>query len=231
VLGAVLLGIIVLFVSCSGGDDKKGQHPNAGSSSAKSKTPSSAPDTDPSFINDPGNGPALPDPSSIESQPPATAGGGDGATATLPPSAGVGANTNVTAPADGTCADTEIVLIPTPAVTTVKRGAPVDLSITIKNVGTRSCSRDVGSDPQELYLSIGARKYWSSDDCSTSNGNDVRAFGPGASRTYKITWNGRQSSSCASGQPAGPNPPPGQFQLRARLGTRVSDPVAITIVS
>jgi len=233
VLGAVLLGIIVLFVSCTG-DDKPNQRGKAAATTLPTPAPaSSSPESDPSFVDGVpgGGGPSLPDPGSLESQQPGDNGGGDSTTGSGQPTTGTGSNTNVTAPADGTCADSEISLVAIPAATTLKRGASVQLTLQVKNKGNRACSRDVGSDPQELYLDQGARKYWSSDDCGASKGNDVRQFVPGAERSYRITWNGLQSSSCASGLASGPAPPPGQFDLRARLGTLVSNPVAITILS
>jgi hypothetical protein len=168
-----------------------------------------------------GGGPSLPAPADLESQSP------DGTSGNT----GNGQNTNVTAPSDGSCADTELSLTATAAPATVKRGAPVDFTLTVKNVGTRTCSRDVGSGPQELYLDQGARKYWSSDTCNTTKGSDVRQFAPGEQRSYKMTWNGRQSSSCAGPTAAGPNPPPGQFDLRARLATLISQPFTLTIAA
>jgi hypothetical protein len=234
VLGAALLAIIVLFVSCSGGDDKTNQHGRAASSSSSTPTPthSSSPDDEPSFIDSvPGNGPSLPDPGSLQSQPPGGGTSTAGAGATGQPTSGTGTNTNVTAPTDGSCADNEMSTTPILATTTIKRGAPLNISLKIKNIGSRTCSRDVGADPQELYLDQGARKYWSSDDCNPATGHDVRQFAPGSERDYNITWNGHQSSSCANGAASGPNPPTGQFQLRARLGTLVSNPVTLTIVA
>ena len=234
VLGALLLGIIVLFVSCSGDDDgDKGQ----GSSSSQYPTPapgstdSSSPSTEPTFLEGvPGSGPKLPAPGEVQSQSPGTNGAATAPTLpTTTTAAGTGQNNNVTVPADGSCADTEIALTPVPSVTSVKRGSPVEIQLKIKNNSTRTCSRDVGPDPQELYLDQGARKYWSSDMCSTAKGSDVRQLRPGEELVYKVTWNGRQSNSCTSGSASGPNPPPGQFELRGRLGSLYSNPVAITI--
>lgn len=229
VLGAVLLGLIVLFVSCSGGDDDKGQKQGQTPSSNSSQLPTPAPGTpEPSFLDgQPGNnGPSLPAPGDLQTQP----GGSD---ETLPPTGGsgdaTGQNNNVTAPADGSCADGELAVTPIPASTNLKRGQSVQIELKIKNTSQRTCSRDVGADPQELYIDQGGRKYWSSDTCSTAKGGDVRQLPPGQELTYKVTWNGRQSSTCTGGSPAGPNPPPGQFELRARLGTLVSNPVALTI--
>ena len=232
VLGAVLLGIIVLFVSCSG-DDKKDPR-GQGASSSQKPTPApndSSPDPEPSFLDSapPGNGPTLPAPGDLESpgdNDPAASG-----VPTLGSGNGTGQNSNVNVPADGSCADSEMSVTPIPATTTIKRGTNVDLSMIIKNKGTRTCARDIGAASQELYIVNGARKYWSSDTCSTAQGNDLRQLRPGEERTFKVTWNGRQSNSCASGVASGPNPPPGQFQLLARLGTLVSSPVTLTIVS
>jgi hypothetical protein len=238
VLGAALLGIIVLFVSCSGGDDNKKANPQGKSASSSSSLPtpgpggSSSPDDEPSFVdNPPAGGPSLPDPAQVQSQQPGSSVGPGAGTSTTG-TGQTGTNTNVTAPADGSCADNELSIVPVPSATTIRRSAPaVDLTLKIKNIGNRTCSRDVGSDPQELYLSQGAQVYWSSDKCSPAGGHDVRQFAPGAERDYRITWNGRQSNSCAAGAAAGPVPPPGQFQLRGRLGTMVSNPVVLTFVS
>jgi hypothetical protein len=257
VLGAALLGIIVLFVSCSGGDDNGSPRGKSASNSSSLPTPApadgSAPEDDPSFVSPgSGGGPSLPDPGSLQSQQAGANGTGTGTngtgtngtgtngtgtngtgtngTGTNGTGNGSGTNTNVTAPTDGSCADTEMSVTPVPSSTTIQRGASVVLTIKIKNVGSRTCARDVGAGPQELYLDQGARKYWSSDDCNPATTNDVRQFAPGAERDYKITWNGRQSSSCSNGVAAGPNPPDGQFQLRARLGTLVSSPVVLTFV-
>jgi hypothetical protein len=52
---------------------------------------------------------------------------------------------------------------------------------------------------------------------------------PGAEFEYTVTWNGRQSSKCAGTLAAGPAPPPGLYEVRGRLGTKISEPVALTI--
>ncbi|MEU4239123.1 adhesin [Actinoplanes sp. NPDC026619] len=231
VLGAVLLGIIVLFVSCSGSGDDKGDQRGKGASPTSqlptpapaSATPSS---TEPTFLDGVpgGNGPSLPNLSDLESQDPGDDGSSNGTT-----TGGTGQNTNVTAPADGSCADTEMQLVPSAVPVVFKRGSTVELTLTVKNVGTRTCSRDVGADPQELYIDQGAFQYWSSDKCSTAKGGDVKSFAPGEARAYKVSWNGRQSNTCAGNAPSGPTPPQGKFELRARLGTMRSDPVTLTI--
>ncbi|MFC3740055.1 adhesin [Paractinoplanes deccanensis] len=237
-LGAVLLGIIVLFVSCSGNDDK--DNPKGTSSSQlPTPAPASSPTTEPSFLDGApgGNDPSLPAPGDIESpsqdpqqpqQPTATGPTLPANTATV---AG-GQNSNVDVPAGATaCTDQEMQVTPVPARTQLKRGESVEIQLKIKNTSSRTCSRDVGADPQELYIDSGAFKYWSSDTCSTAKGSDVRQLTAGQELVYRVTWNGRQSSSCSNGAPSGPTPPKGQFQLWGRLGTLVSQPVALTMTS
>src|SRR5262245_57141494 len=89
VLGAALLGIIVLFVSCSG-DDKDGQR-GAGAPTSQYPTPApetTSPEAEPSFLDGVpgGNGPSLPALGDLQSTPP----GADD-------NNGGGQNTNVTA--------------------------------------------------------------------------------------------------------------------------------------
>ena len=227
-LGALLLVVIAFFVSC-GGDDNDADRGSGTSSQAPTPAPAdSVPEEEPSFSDaEPGAGPSLPAPEDLLSQQPNPNPGA------VNPSAGAnptGNNANVTAPADGSCADQELSVTPVPATTTAKRGAPVVIRLKIKNISTRSCTRDLGAGAQELYLDQGARKYWSSDTCSADRSTNQQRMQPGSEFEYAVTWNGRQSSKCTAGLPAGPAPPPGTYELRGRLGTKVSEPVALTIV-
>ena len=232
-LGALLLGVIVLFVSCSDGGDEpdRGRGQGAASSGSPVPAPPATPTDDPSFSDvGPPGGPSLPAPNEIDSNQPSLGDGPGAATAKASQNPD-GTNANITAPNGAMCGDTEMSVTPVPAATTVKRGTPVTIRLKIKNIGTRQCNRDVGADPQEIYIDQGARKYWSSDTCSAAHSSNVQAFAPGAEREYSVTWNGRQSSKCAGGLAAGPVPIPGQYEVRGRLGTKVSNPVVLTIAA
>jgi hypothetical protein len=246
VLGALLLGIIVLFVSCSGGGDDKKRGTGA-SSAAPIKPPSASvtPEDEPSFT-DPGPGagnPSLPDPGDLTAS---GAGANPPAGANPNPSAGAGVNggdddpdgtqnggndANVNAAAGGTCTDAEMSVTPIPAATTVKRGASVAVRLKIKNISARTCTRDVGADLQELYIGQGASRVWSSDTCSTVKGSEVRSFPPNQELEYNVTWNGKQANKCTAGLAAGTAPPAGQYEVRFRLGAKVSAPVALTVTA
>jgi hypothetical protein len=231
VLGVLLLIVIALFVSC-GGEDDGNQRGNGASSQAPTPVPAgSTPDEEPSFSDaQPGGGPSLPAPEDLVSQPPGANGQSDPNAQSSAGTNATGTNANVTAPA-GACTDQEVSVTPVPAVTAAKRGAPVVIRLKIKNVGARPCTRDLGAGAQELYMDQGARKYWSSDTCSTDRGTNLRQMRSGAEYEYTVTWNGRQSSKCTAALPGGPAPPPGTYEIRGRLGTKVSQPVAMTIVS
>ncbi len=231
VLGALLLGIIALFMACSH-DDKAPSTKNASSSqyptpapaskSAATPSGSASPADDGLLDSAPPGGQAYPDP--VQSQ------GTDGDSGLLPTGNPTnGTNTNVNGQQGNACSDAEISVTPVPAGTSVKRGANLAITLQIKNIGSRTCTRDVGADPQELYLEQGAQKFWSSDKCSTAKGSDVQTFKPGDQRIYNITWNGRQSTACSGSAASGPAPSAGQYELRGRLDTIVSNPVVLTI--
>jgi hypothetical protein len=131
--------------------------------------------------------------------------------------------------AAGSCTDAEMSVTPVPSQTSFERGVTIELRFKIKNISDRTCSRDVGADPQELYIKLGAQKIWSSDTCGTARGSDVQSFPPNIEHEYRITWNGRQSTRCENGLANGPYPEPGEYQLFGRLGTKLSDPVKLTI--
>jgi hypothetical protein len=227
VLGALLLLVIVFFVSCTGGDDDKRGATGTGASQNPTPAPAdSEPEEEPSFSDaQPNGGPSLPAPEDLQS--PGT-NPDPGANPSAP--ANTGNNANVTVPANGTCSDQEVSVTPQPASPSVKRGTPVVIRLKIKNISARTCTRDLGAGAQELYLDQGARKYWSSDTCSADRSANPTRMVPGSEYEYTVTWNGRQTNKCQAALPAGPAPPPGHYELRGRLGTKVSEPVALAIV-
>lgn len=239
-LGAILLTVIVLFVSCSGGDDAKhGQ----GTSSSQYPTPApakSSPDTSPSFLTAApgGGGPALPQPGDVTPTATGSAAGtgtgsgtGTGTGGANGTGSGTNGNVNATAPTGDTCTDAELSVTPVPATTSTKRGTPLAIQIKIKNIGTRTCNRDLGAGAQELYIDQGAQKVWSSDTCSTNNDSDVKSLPAGTERDFAVTWNGHSDAQCQGDQASGPVPAAGAYQIRTRVSTKVSDPVTLAVVA
>ncbi|AGZ46520.1 hypothetical protein AFR_41330 [Actinoplanes friuliensis DSM 7358] len=237
VLGALLLGVIVLFVSCSGGDDDTKKRGGSGSVSSQGPTPapgaSTPDDPEPSFT-DPGPGagnPSLPDPGDLTATGPASKPSAGAGTDPNDPAGDDTTDANIAAAAGGTCTDAEMSVTPVPSTTTVRRGAPLAIRLKIKNISARTCTRDVGADLQELYIEQGVQKMWSSDTCSTVKGSEVRSFPPNGEREYNVTWNGKQANKCSAGLAAGTAPAAGEYSLRGRLGAKVSAAVALDITA
>ncbi|HET8642610.1 MAG TPA: hypothetical protein VFM37_11775 [Pseudonocardiaceae bacterium] len=151
-----------------------------------------------------------------------------GPVVTADPTSSASASADVTsAPASGECADAEISVMPSTAgnKTQLARGEAITLYLRIRNVGTRTCSRDVGADQQELRISQGAQVLWSSDQCGGAKGSSVQPLPPGEQLEFNVLWNGRASTNCQTR----PLPNPGTYQLYARVGTKASPPVTLTI--
>jgi hypothetical protein len=133
------------------------------------------------------------------------------------------------APAAGSCTDAEIKLTPVPNQTTFPAGQTIAIRFKIKNESTRTCTRDVGADLQEIYIKFGASTVWSSDTCGGATGTDPQPFAPNFEREYTVAWNGRLSTTCANGLANGKVADPGEYQLIGRLGTDLSSPVKLTL--
>ncbi|MET8909301.1 hypothetical protein [Micromonospora sp. NPDC004551] len=230
VFGAGLLFLIVLLYSCTGTDKNSGAPTGnqGGSPSAAAPGPTGS-------LLTPQSGSPSPTPGDSGGGSGTTTGGGSGANNGGGTGTDNGGGTNDGgAPAapvadDGTCADSEIQVTPAALPATAQRGTVVTLRLRIKNISERTCSRNVGADLQELYIKAGAAKVWSSDTCGTGKGSDVQSFTPNFERSYELGWNGRDTSRCANGVAAGPYAPIGTYQVFARVGTKLSEPVKLTI--
>lgn len=211
VLGALLLFLIVAVYSCSGpGQSDAAQQPTS------SPTPSAA-----------SRGP---DPTATVLTP--QTGAPPTTEATEVPSATAPAETEqTTAVGSGACTDAEMKVTPVPSQTSVQRGVTITIRLKIKNIGNRTCSRDVGADLQEVFVKQGAQKIWSSDTCGTAKGSDPESFTPNFEREYQVAWNGKDATKCANGVANGPVPPAGDYQLLGRLGTKLSETVKLTLTA
>lgn len=209
VLGALLLFLMVLIYSCSG---PGGSAENTGASGS-SPTPAS-----PTVLTPETGAP----PTTEEALPPESA-DPPGTTEPAP-------EQPATAAAAGdACTDAEISVIPVPSQNAPKVGVTIELRLKIKNVSGRTCRRDVGADLQEIYIKLGAQPIWSSDKCGTAKGSKVESLTPGFELEYQVAWNGRDSSRCANGVADGEHPQPGEYQLFGRVGSKVSNPVKLTV--
>ncbi|MBY8873171.1 hypothetical protein K7640_15150 [Micromonospora sp. PLK6-60] len=254
VLGAGLLFLIVLLYSCQGSDP--GGTPEGRGTPTPGATGTAAPDPTGSVLTPQSGGPGGSGNSGDSGSNGGTGSNGgsgtnggtgsnggsgtDGGSGTNDGSTGGsgtndgstgGSGTGNVAPVadEGTCTDAEISVRATAQPAEATQGNRVDLTLVIKNSSSRTCNRDVGADAQELFVKAGAAKVWSSDTCGTGRGSEVRSLVPNAERSYTITWNGRDTSRCASGLAAGPYAPAGTYEVFARVGTKLSEPVQLVV--
>ncbi|WJK41171.1 hypothetical protein O7608_01550 [Solwaraspora sp. WMMA2056] len=237
VLGAVLMLLFIVVYSCNGSDRS-----GVGGGPTPTPTPSGeilTPTTGSPPADDGGDdgasGGGTGDAGGTGDGGTGDGGTGDGgATGGQPPAAGggdPGLPQAPVGPSAGACTDDELLLTASASPASAQRGVTLALRLRVQNAGSRTCDRDVGADPQELYLKRGAELIWSSDTCGSARGTDVQTFGPGTARDYQVSWNGRAASTCANDVAAGDHLAAGEYQLFARLGSKVSEPFVVTITN
>ena len=156
-------------------------------------------------------------PAAESSAPPATAPAADATEAAGAPAA------SGDAPA---CSPGQIVLEPVSDKSAYGPGELPQISMTITNSGRDDCSIDLGSAHQELVVSSGDDRYWSSKDCQV-NGTDqlvVVAAGETLS-TPPIAWD-RTRSSVDTCDSAALDPVPAggaSYRLSVSVGDVTSD--------
>jgi hypothetical protein len=127
------------------------------------------------------------------------------------------------------CVDKDLALVALVENDTYRVGRQPRFKLSVTNSSARPCLRDVGSGQQELWVTSGTKKLWSSDHCSPNRGSDLRTIYAGEKLTYWLTWSARTSEvGCPKSHS---DVGAGTYQLTARLGTLVSKPVPFTITS
>jgi hypothetical protein len=218
VVGALLIVVLALFYTFGGSSNT----PAGAQTTVDSTTAAVTPDTTPTVLT-----PIItdnkPDKDPDDEVPPTAF--------TLPTTGPTGSPAAAEAPVSGPCADSEIQVTASPASSKVPAGKPVDFTIKFRNIGKRSCNRDIGADAQELKLFDGEKVIWSSDDCNARHGSDVRKFAPDDAVAFTLTWNGRRSRSGtgATNCSTAPVPAIGTYALQGRLETAVSALVALRL--
>ncbi len=154
--------------------------------------------------------------------------------ADISPATPLSSSAPATAPAS-VCTDKDVkvfpVISPTSSTTTrLQYGGTFDIKLEIKNTSTRTCTRDVGSVAEEIYIMRGKTKIWSSDDCGSApfKAHDERSFKPGVLIYADVKWSSFAITphDCKRGtSPAAV----GTYQLFARVGSKVSEPVTFKI--
>jgi len=106
-------------------------------------------------------------------------------------------------------------------------GSTPRLRMTIENTSSTPCTRDIGAAQNELLITSGTARVWSSDDCSPGGGSQVVTMAPGQSYSVAVTWLGKLSAKgCPANQPAATK---GTYKLTGRNGDLTSAPAVFAL--
>lgn len=92
------------------------------------------------------------------------------------------------------CADNSIGVSATTDSSTYPVGATPRLTLTIQNIGSFACTRDIGPKANALTITTGGFPVWSSDACNASKTTKLSVLEAGEKVASSITWDGRVSS-------------------------------------
>lgn len=128
---------------------------------------------------------------------------------------------------DDLCLDQDILVEAGSELPIYPVGSTPTLTLTIINIGTVECRRDVGPGANELKIELQGQVLWSSDDCNPSEASDIVSLKRGDEFTTQLMWDGRTSEEgCPSDQPL---VEAGEYTVVGRNGTIESLPTAIRL--
>ncbi|MGW2213799.1 hypothetical protein ACWCSD_02325 [Nonomuraea sp. NPDC001684] len=88
--------------------------------------------------------------------------------------------------------------------------------VTLVNTGPVMCTADVGPRAMEIRITSGADRIWSTADCVSGVGTEVRELQRGIPYVRTLEWDRRRSSTDCRSSPA--SALPGTYVATARMG-------------
>ncbi|MET8862209.1 hypothetical protein ABZW11_04540 [Nonomuraea sp. NPDC004580] len=95
-------------------------------------------------------------------------------------------------------------------------GARPSFLVTLVNTGSVMCTADVGPRAMEVRITSGSDRIWSTADCVSGEGTDVRQLQRGVPYVRSLEWDRRRSSSDCRATP--PSALPGTYVAMVRMG-------------
>lgn len=89
--------------------------------------------------------------------------------------------------------------------------------VTLVNTGPVMCTADVGPRAMEIRITSGADRIWSTADCVSGVGTEVRELQRGVPYVRSLQWDRRRSSADCRSTPAAALP--GTYVATARMGS------------
>jgi hypothetical protein len=125
------------------------------------------------------------------------------------------------------CTNAQIKVKVTTDAPTYPAGQDPKFTLTVTNISDTPCLRDVGSAAEELVVTSGDTRIWSSDDCNPPGTPSVQLLKPGQPDPVTVPW-GRTLSQpgCPTGQPAAD---PGTYKVSGRVGDKDSAPAVFQL--
>ena len=125
------------------------------------------------------------------------------------------------------CADADILVEATAEQAIYPLGSTPTLTLTVTNIGTRPCKRDVGPRANELKITSGDWQVWSSDDCNPSEEKDIITLDRGDAFQTQLVWDGYVSEAgCPVNEPMAEA---GEYSIIGRNGNVESAPSALRL--
>ena len=125
------------------------------------------------------------------------------------------------------CKDSAITVTASTDAASYPVGSTPRLRMRIQNTSDTACKRDVGAAMNELVITSGSTRVWSSDDCNTAGTAQVATLQPGQSYSVSVTWLGRLSAKgCPADQPLAQQ---GSYKLVGRNGDITSTPAVFAL--
>jgi hypothetical protein len=101
------------------------------------------------------------------------------------------------------------------------------LRLVVTNVSKQPCVRDLDAARQEIVVwGPGGSRLWSSNDCSTARGVDLRTLVPAQPVVFAVTWAGRTTVPGCTGVRT--TVPPGSYNLLTRVDDVISPATPFT---
>jgi hypothetical protein len=126
------------------------------------------------------------------------------------------------------CADADVSVTAAPSAPAFAVGDQPRLLLTVANIGTQVCQRDVSGSLQTFTV-FGAdgSRIFSTADCFPGTGTEVRELTPGQQLQYTIKWSGTTSAPGCTGERVAI--PAGDYTVIGQLGGLSSSPAPFTV--
>lgn len=127
------------------------------------------------------------------------------------------------------CKDSQITVTASTDAATYTVGSTPRLRMRIQNTSDTACRRDIGAAQNELLITSGSARVWSSDDCNPGGTAQVVTLKPEQSYSVSVTWLGRLSAKgCPADQPLAEA---GTYKLTGRNGDVTSEPAVFSLTA